>query len=198
MSIIIEPVARTRPVSVASTLVQPIIAERIRALVVPEASVGPIETGDALWVREGFTVLERQRRRNLLSMRYAGEGRRYDVPWPSALTKPEPGVRDAGSMPVTASRLTLLVESVRRCALGDVSADEAMAAGVSIDGAGYGVVGFPFLRPYDDPGPALEFMYRQQHRDDTEAPQVAVVEFSALSRNIAHLAAQRAAQEMLA
>ncbi|WP_323775609.1 hypothetical protein [Leisingera sp.] len=198
MSIIIEPVACTRPVSVASHLVQPIIAERIRVLVIPEASVGPIETGDALWVREGFTVLERQRRRNLLSLRYAGEGRRYDVPWPSAMPKPESGIRDAGGMPVTASRLTLLVNSVRRCALGEVTAEEALTAGVSIDGAGFGVAGYPFLRPYDDPAAALEFMFRQLYRDAAEVPQVAVVQFRALSRNIASLAAQRAGEEMQA
>ncbi len=198
MSIILEPVARTRPVSLPPYLVQPIISSRIRALVLPEAVAGPVEAKDALWVREGFTVLERQRRRNLLSIRYAGEGRRYDVPWPAALSKPEAGVRDAGSMPVTASRLTLLITAVRRCALGEVTADEALTAGVSIDVDGYGVVGFPFLNPYDHPAAALEFLFRQQHRRVADVPQVAVVEFQAVTRNIASMAVQRATEEVQA
>ncbi len=165
----------------------------MRHLVVPAAVMGdrPMDL-ESLWVREGFTINDRQpAQRAEISIRYAGDGRSYRRPWPRAIPRLSSGVRDAGQMPVTLSRITLLIETLRVCNIGDLTEDEAMTAGLYYEGDGYSVIGYPFLRPFTDYREALAWMIAQVHSLTTGIDPVeplAVVGFRALARNISQIA----------
>ena len=192
MSMIIEPVATTRPISIAPFMVKPIADGVMRRLVVPAAVMGPRPTEiDALWVREGFTVLGKQPSGPNISIRYAGHLPRVNVPWPRARKKLAAGVLDAGAMPVTMSRTTLLLDEVRICALDEVTQDEALTAGLTGGADGYGVIGYPFLMPFNGSTPALHWLLSELYGRDREVARsdpMAVISFRSLSRNISLLA----------
>ena len=193
MSMIIPPVKTTRPISLVPHYVDPVSDGRMRHLVVPAAVMGdrPMDL-ESLWVREGFTINDRQPARKAeISIRYAGDGRSYRRPWPRAIPRPVSGVRDAGQMPVTLSRLTLLIESVRVCNIGDVTEDEAMTAGLFYEGDGASVIGYPFIRAFGEYREALAWMIAQVHSLTSGVDPVqplAVVKFRSLARNISQVA----------
>lgn len=161
---------------------------RLRALAVPLSTNGAIRTGDALWVREGIWVNERQRQKGELEFSYAGESRTNHVAWPRALAKPGSGHRPPEAMPPQASRFTLLVERVEHMRLVQVEDDDALAAGVTMDGPGYGCLGYPFMEPFQRAVEALQFLYSQENRQQEWVnPEVALITFRAHARNIAML-----------
>lgn len=87
-------------------------------------------------------------------------------------------------MPVQASRLTLLVERVDHMRLAQVDEDDAVAAGVEPEFERYSALGFPFMRPFETHSEALGFILEQQRLLEEHNPEVAVVHFKAVARNI--------------
>lgn len=157
-------------------------------MVLPLAPFRSLAPGDLLWVREGVSVLDTQREPEMLTFCYAGEARRYSVPWPAAIAKPGAGFRPAEAMPVQCSRFSLLLESVDHPRLAQVEDDDALCAGVTLDGPGFGALGFPFMMPFATPLEALQFLFAQHHGVASPNPEVALLRFAAISRNVAALA----------
>lgn len=90
--------------------------------------------GDAVWIREGFSVEDRRGGpRDLLDVTYV-DGVRRRVRWPRAVAAPSPGYHAADRMPVQLSRLTLLIGEAKRIRLHEVSEDAAVAGGVMFAG----------------------------------------------------------------
>lgn len=182
---LVEMSGRSKPVILPPYIVPEIAWSRVRALVLPLEDFAPVQPGDALWAREGVTIEERQRRNDTLVLRYAGDKHRHKVPWPKGHAKPAPGYRAPEFMPIQASRYTLVVQSVDHARLMQVLDPDALSAGVTLDGDGYGALGYPFMRPFDDVHSALGFLFDQQHPGRGFNPEVAVIRFHALARNIA-------------
>lgn len=177
-------IERHRPVVIPTYLIPSLMSGRLRALVRPVDTIGAVRPGYGLWVREAITVAERQRRRDMLDLTYAGESRRASVAWMPAVSKPGPGRREADGMPVQASRLTLLVERVDYMRLAQVDEDAAVAAGVEPEFERYSALGFPFMRPFETHSEALGFILDQQRLLEENNPEVAVIHFKAVARNI--------------
>lgn len=180
-------IERTRPVVIPPYIVPALRSGRVRTLVLPSSVLGPVRRGDGLWVKEGITVAQHQIRKDRLDLIYAGEYWVSSVPWMAALAKPGPGPRPADAMPVQASRFTLTVGRVSHLRLAQVDEDAAVAAGAEPDEGGYGALGFPFMRPFDTHTEALDFMLQQLGSQHEGNPEVAVIHFRAVMRNVALL-----------
>ncbi|MBR9837052.1 MAG: hypothetical protein GYB50_04060 [Rhodobacteraceae bacterium] len=180
-------VGRKRAVALPPHLVQALPSGRLRRLVLPLAQHRALAAGDALWVREGICVSDHQPRAGELAFSYAGESRRTVVGWPRVIGRPGAGHRPPEAMPVQASRFTLLVDKVEHLRLAQVGELDALAAGVTIEGEGFGALGYPFMNPFGSSAEAMVFLFQDLHRPSEENPEVALVEFQAFSRNIAML-----------
>lgn len=179
----------TKPISIPAHLVPHLQWGRVRALALPLSQFGMVQPRDTLWVREGITVLDRQRRANELSLCYAGEAKRYHLPWPSVIAKPGPGYRPPEAMPVQASRITLWTERVQQIRLRQIDEDTSLVAGLWPEGDGYSVHGYPFLEPFDDHTKAICWAYERMFPGAGRNPEVALIEFRVIERNISVLAA---------
>lgn len=184
---------RQRSVALPPHKVEALASGRLRALALPLDPHGAIRAGDALWVREGIRVFEKQRRASELVFSYAGESKASRAAWPPALAKPGAGHRPPEAMPPPASRFTLLVDQVEHLRLTQVTEEAALASGVTLDRPGFGCLGYPFMEPFSDPVQALQFMFAQENRGDYANPEVALITFRAYARNIALLLAGGAA-----
>jgi len=182
---------RTKPVNLPHAMVQNLSSGRIRALALPLGQYEHMKRGDLLWVREGVTVADRQRRKDELVLSYAGDARRYHIAWPALLAKPGAGYRPADAMPVQTSRFTLVVDQVERLRLANVTEDDAVAAGAQPDGDGYSALGYPFMKPCTSAVDALAFLYGQLHPGGGRNPEVVLIRFHAVAKNIARYAVDR-------
>lgn len=180
-------IERQRPVNVPSYIVPGLMSGSVRTLVRPVASIGPVRPGYGLWVREGIRISPSQHRKDTLYFTYAGEGQRSAVPWMPLVAKPYGGYRAPEHMPIQASRLTLLVEQVETMRLEQVVEADAITSGLSISEGGYAVMGHPFLVPFETHSDALGFLLNQQEPLTEDNPEVSVVRFRAVARNIERL-----------
>lgn len=195
-----EP-ARVMPVVIDPALIRRIIAGRVRALILPLGKAQHLLTDDCLWVRESMAIPAKQPSPRYLRFSYGGDGAAVDLRWPVGIARPSAGFRPAEAMPVQASRLTLQVTAQRVTRLAAVSSDEAIAAGVEIVTGGFinGMVHEAAARVWEAPAGALAAMWLWQHPDylgdpqDVSSaaanPEVVVVEFRAIHRNVADLVA---------
>ena len=178
---------RALGVALPPYLVEALPSGRLRRLVLPVAALGHLAAGDAMWVREGIIVAPRQRRRDQLVLSYAGQKHRTIVSWLAGSDRPGAGHLPAGSMPVAASRYTLLIESVERRRLGQLGEAQAIEAGATIEIDGFGCLGHPFLSEFDTPCEALAFLFDQLHPGRGQNPEVLSVAFRSYSRNVGAL-----------
>ena len=176
---------RQRPVSLPPALVEGLASQRVTGLVLPSRDHAGLRAGDALWLREGVTVDALQPRRNELRFAYAGFAGRHRVRWPAGQQRPPAGWMRQQDVPVGLSRFTLVVEEVRHLFVGEIDADFALRCGVSIEHGGFGVMGFPFMRPFQSELGALRFLVDQLDRGSPPNPQLCCVGFRAVQRNIA-------------
>ena len=130
-----EP-SRVLPIILHPEILRRIIAGRVRIIHQTNKRFARLEPGDALWVREGMHI-PRQKGADWLSVVYGGDGARKDIRWPKAIARPSEGSVPPNGMPVHASRLTLIVTSVREMRLQQVSEISAVAAGVEIELGGF-------------------------------------------------------------
>lgn len=187
MILVADP-KRVRPVDASAHLIRGIMSSSIRALVLPAPGHGALEPDDMLWVREPIVVEQDWTKPNSLCFTFAGAGPSIRAPWPRAVAKPGPGFRPAHAMPLDLSRLTLVVEQVTVVRLSAVPEHLIFPAGVTgWDGAfRHALMPEPFGATYTTPIEALEAMWDLQHGYGSSDgnPEVAVVAFQAISRNI--------------
>lgn len=185
---IFEAPVRTMPVNLGPFMAAEIATSRCRTLIQPIKRYRAVSAGDALWVREAITILDRQPRRDEIALTYAGSARKQRMPWPAAFARPGAGHRPADAMPIHVSRYTLMVDQVEHFRLAQVSEETALGAGLRLEGEGYGVHGFDFLKPFEDHVEALGFMHDALIEKRAEPnPDVAVIHFRAVARNIAQV-----------
>lgn len=125
---------RVLSITLHPEILRRVTAGRVRRLLVPDSRFARLHPGDMIWVREGLTIPARQPRGDYLGVVYGGSGEYRDLRWPSALARPSRGWLPPEAMPVHASRLTLLVRDVTEMRLQQITEDEAIAAGVDIEG----------------------------------------------------------------
>lgn len=165
----------------------------LRHLALPRRTYERLERGDALWVREGMTVLPKQERRDALDLLYAGERQRRSVPWIASVVKPGPGARPADAMPVQCSRCTLSIERVSVERLAQIPEELAAAAGALPHGDGWGAAGYPFMAPMLTSTEALQFLHEQMFEGAEPNPEVSFVTFRPIMRNIGLLTSRAGA-----
>jgi hypothetical protein len=136
MRIQAEP-TRVLPITLHAEILRRIIAGRVRTIHQANKRYARLEPGDALWVREGMLIPRHQSGGDLLSVVYGGDGTRKDIHWPRVIARPSEGKVPPNGMPVHASRVTLIVTSVREMRLQQISETSAIAAGVDIDLGGF-------------------------------------------------------------
>lgn len=190
MAIIVEP-TRTLGVEMQPSIVRHLQSGRIRAGVWPVARMESLKEGDALWLREGINVDERRSSAQSLALRYFGDCRVYEVPWPRTHARPAPGLRPADAMPVHASRYTLVVRSNSVIRLSGLDEESAIACGAEYGfGGGFVPVGAgPDFEPFGSAADAIRFLWDSRFGDGAAAknPEVCLIHFRALARNIATL-----------
>lgn len=150
---------------------------------VDESSIGRIAAdycrfapGDRLWVRENFNA--------------DGEGPVYAAEWP--LHDPcAPRWRPSIHMPRWASRLTLLVESVKVERLQDISEVDAIAEGIAKSPHGNGDQWLDYpegssAAGWIDPRASFRSLWKSIHGADgwIENPYVAAISFRVVKENI--------------
>ena len=127
---------RVLPIILHPEILRRIIAGRVRIIHQTSKRYARLEPGDALWVREGMHI-PRQEGGDWLSVVYGGDGARKDIRWPKVIARPSEGNVPPNGMPVHASRLTLIVTSVREMRLQQISEISAVAAGVDMELGGF-------------------------------------------------------------
>lgn len=127
---------RVLPIILHPEILRRIIAGRVRIIHQTNKRYARLEPGDALWVREGMHI-PRQQCGDWLSVVYTGDGGRRDVRWPKVIARPSAGKLPPSAMPVHASRLTLIVTSVREMRLQQISEISAVSAGVDMELGGF-------------------------------------------------------------
>lgn len=128
---------RVLPIILHPEIQRRIVAGRVRVVHQTGKRYARLEPGDVMWVREGLTIPHRQAGGNWLSVVYGDDGARKDVRWPKAIARPSAGKLLPSAMPIHASRLTLIVTSVREMRLQQISEISAVAAGVDIEIGGF-------------------------------------------------------------
>lgn len=127
---------RVLPITLHPEILRRVIAGRVRIIHQTNKRYARLEPGDALWVREGMHI-PRQQDGDWLSVVYGGTGDRKEIRWPKVIARPSEGSVPPNGMPIHASRLTLIVTSVREMRLQQVSEISAIAAGVDIELRGF-------------------------------------------------------------
>lgn len=179
---------RQRPLSLPAWIVPSLSSGRVRRLMLPLPPWSAAVAGDVCWVREACSVGPSRDADRTVRLRYGGEARASAVAWPVGIPKPPLGLMTADRMPVHLSRFTLLVESASVIPISDVPEEVALSAGITIDGNGFGCIGQTFMAPFEEVGGACLFLYERMHGEhlDPSTP-IALLEFSAVQRNIASL-----------
>lgn len=114
-----------------------ILSGRVRVVVQAGKRFERLEVGDALWVREALRIPASGPGGHWLRVCYEIDGERRDIRWPRAIARPSSGRLPAIGMPMVASRLTLIVTSLRKARLHQISEDAAVAAGVDLERGGF-------------------------------------------------------------
>lgn len=128
---------RVLPIILHPEIQRRIVAGRVRVVHQTGKRYARLEPGDALWVRETLTIPHRQSGGDWLSVVYNGDGARKDLRWPKVIARPSDGKLPPSAMPVHASRLTLIVTSVREMRLQQISEISAVSAGVDMELGGF-------------------------------------------------------------
>ncbi|MTH62148.1 hypothetical protein [Paracoccus litorisediminis] len=167
-------------------------SSRVRSVIAP--AVAPytrLFLDDLLWVREPiFVEKDQPRDGGLLRLRFGGDRYWHAVAWPRGLPRPKAGHHPADAMPVECSRYTLRVATVQRRRLLQISADEAWACGVSGEEGAFvsPIAEIDLFKPFPTPGEALGHAWTEAGFGAAWAdPDVLLVEFTALARNVGRL-----------
>lgn len=128
---------RMLPITLNTEIQRRIVAGRVRVVHQTDKRYARIEPGDALWVREGLTIPHRQAGGDWLSVVYGADGAREDIRWPKVIARPSTEKLPPSAMPVHASRLTLIVTSIREMRLKQIDEISAVSAGVDMELGGF-------------------------------------------------------------
>jgi len=128
---------RVLPIDLNSEIQRRIVAGRVRVVHQTGKRYAHLEPGDALWVREGLTIPHRQSGGDWLSVVYTCDSAPKDLRWPKVIARPSEGKLPPGAMPIHASRLSLIVTSVRQMRLQHISENSAVTAGVDLELGGF-------------------------------------------------------------
>lgn len=183
---------RVLPIILHPEILRRIIAGRVRIIHETSKRYARIESGDALWVREGMHI-PRQETGDWLSVVYGGDGARKEVRWPKVIARPSEGNVPPTGMPVHASRLTLIVTSVREIRLQQISEISAVAAGVDMELGGFANP-LRHNQVFEHAAEAFERMWDCAHHyapqngpSFASNPEVVEIGIRAVARNIADL-----------
>lgn len=180
------------PVPMQSAVVRLLASGRVRSMILPVGEFGRLRPQDLLWVCEPIWIEERQRGRGELSLRYAGMSRPVAIAWPEVLARPHAGRRGARGMPLEASRYTLRVLEVEERRLYGLSHGEALECGAEPVDGGWcpPTAETDGFMPYEAPCEALAHVWDQDHGAGAARgnPEVILVRFQAIARNIAKVA----------
>jgi hypothetical protein len=194
MAIIVPVPKRVLPVCLQPLFARAVASGTVTALVVRQGALqARVERDDMLWVRES-TIVSNSAVSGAVRFSYAGKAGEVTLPASRWLSRPAPGYQPSERMPVHASRMTLIVEGVSVHRLHAVPDDLICRAGVTTGYGGYlsallcPSVAAVFPRPVD----AFRGVWSDLMPDPDLAwdanPEVAVVEFQAVHRNITWLA----------
>lgn len=188
---------RVLPVALHPEILRRVLCGRVRRIHLTDRRYARLQPGDMLWVREGLTIPKRQPRGDGLSLVYGGDGTQREIRWPRAIARPSAGWVPSQAMPVHASRLTLVVQSVHEMRLQQITEDAAIAAGVEIEpGRGFGnpMVHSHHGQVFDDATDAFGRLWDCTLGPEalgaqawSANPEVVAIEFRAIARNIARL-----------
>lgn len=182
---------RVLPVQLHPELLRLIMASRVRVLHLPGREYARLAEGDMLWVREALTIPRRQPGSGLFHVLYSAGQQEAWIEWPRSIARPKAHRVPAEGMPLQASRLTLVVAGASTIRLQQITDDDALAAGVQLEGGGFeNPLGFGAV--FDSAQEAFGRMWDWQN-GMTERhswacnPEVVQIRFKAIARNAARL-----------
>jgi len=179
------------PVDLHPRLVDGLGKSRVRAAILPMGAFARLREGDLLWVREQIFVEDKQVRGGELRIKYTRDRYWQAIAWPWGRVRPRAGYHPAGRMPVECSRYTLRVASAEARRLSSIESDEAVACGVIMDPDGGFVPATAesdTFKPFGTPSEALGYAWQEAgYGDPGENPEVMLVEFTAMARNVGRL-----------
>lgn len=190
MGIHVSP-SMTLPVELPLPRVRFLASGRIRAVLMPTRKYERLQRDDLLWLRESITVDERRSTGSVLVFRYAGDAKPYELNWPAVQARPGSGIRPAEAMPIVASRWTLQVRMVTTMRLSQLDEESAISCGADPTfGGGFVPVGaIEGFQPFGSAAECERFVWDSRFGQGAAAknPEVVLIQFRALSRNIADL-----------